>query len=296
MDADDAEVLPCELTVVVPARNEERSLPAQLEALLGQQWSGSWEIVVADNGSTDGTADVVRRFAADEPRVRLVDAGERRGLSACRNIGIAAGRGRSFALCDADDIVGDGWVTAIGEALRHREFVTGPLELDRLNPEWLARTRGRGDERGVPTFYGVFPYAHGNNLGLRRDAWERIGRFDEDFPNGAEDIEFGLRAWRSGLEVNFVEAAVVHYRYRGRPRDLWRQGTTYGRSRPLVRRRLKECGAPTPSPVAGWRSWLWLARHLPGLRSTEGRAAWVWVAANRVGHVEGSIRHRCLLV
>ena len=286
----------CELTVVIPARNEEWTLPAQLEALAAQKWSGTWEVVVADNGSTDGTADVVRRFGALDRRVRLVDAGARPGLSACRNAGAAAARGRSFALCDADDVVAEGWVAAVGDALRHHEFVTGPLELDRLNPRWLAATRGRGDERGVPTFYGVFPFAHGNNLGLQRATWERLGRFDEDFPNGAEDIEFGLRAWHAGVPVHFVESAVVHYRYRGRPGQLWRQGTTYGRSRPLVRRRLKELHAPAPSPVAGWRSWLWLVRHFPALRSAEGRAAWVWVAANRVGHVQGSVRHRCLLV
>ena len=78
--------------------------------------------------------------------------------------------------------------------------------------------------------------------------------------------------------------------------DLWRQGATYGRSRPLVRRRLKETGAPAPSPVAGWRSWLWLLIHLPGLRTRQSRAAWIWVAANRIGHLQGSVRHRCLLV
>lgn len=296
MTDDAARAAPCELSVVIPALNEERTLPAQLEALLAQEWTGSWEVVVADNGSTDGTAEVVRRFSAGYPRVRLVEAGARPGLNACRNAGAAAGRGRSFALCDADDLVGDGWVSAMGEALRDHELVTGPLELDRLNPGWLAATRGRGDERGVPTFYGVFPYARGGNLGLQRATWERLGRFDEDFPNGAEDIEFGLRAWHAGVPLHFVEGAIVHCRYRSRPRELWRQGTTYGRSRPLIRRRLKELGAPAPAPIAGWRSWLWLAAHLPGLRSPEGRAGWVWVAANRLGHVQGSLRHRCLLV
>ena len=291
-----ADETPCDLTVVIPARNEERTLPSQLEALLAQRWSGTWEVVVADNGSTDGTADAVRRYHAVDRRVRLVDAGARPGLNACRNAGVAAGRGRSFALCDADDLVGDGWVAAMGEALRHHEYVAGPVELDTLNPKWLAETRGRGYERSVPMFYGVFPYAQGNNLGLQRATWERLGRFDEDFPNGADDVEFGLRAWHAGVELHFVESAVVHYRYRHGLRELWRQGTTYGRNRPLIRRRLKQLGAPVPSPIAGWKSWLWLVAHLPGLRSPEGRAAWLWVAANRLGHVQGSLRHRCLLI
>jgi len=292
----DADAVPCELTVVIPARNEERALPAQLEALLAQEWSGAWEVVVADNGSTDRTPDVVHRYAQRDPRVRLVHAHERQGVNYCRNAGVLAGRGQSFAFCDADDVVGSNWVAAIGEALRRHEFVTGMLELDALNPAWLAATRGRGDERGVATFYNVFPYPHGNNFGLQRIAWERLGRFDENFPSAAEDAEFGLRAWRAGVSLQFVGTAVVHYRYRGTAADLWRQGTAYGRSRPLIRRRLKELGAPTPSPFAGWRSWLWLARHLPSLRSAEGRAAWTWVAANRAGHVQGSVRHRCLLV
>jgi glycosyltransferase involved in cell wall biosynthesis len=287
---------PCELTVVIPARNEERMLPAQLEALLTQNWSGNWEVVVADNGSTDGTADIVRRYAQAGSRVRIVDARERHGVNYSRNAGVLAGQGRSVAFCDADDVVGTGWVAAVGEALRRHEFVTGPLELDELNPAWLAATRGRGDERGLATFYNIFPYPHGNNFGLQRSVWEQLGRFDENFPSAAEDAEFGLRAWRAGVALHFVEAAVVHYRYRAKPRELWRQGTAYGQSRPLIRRRLKELGAPAPNPAAGWRSWLWLAWHLPSLRSAEGRAAWVWVAANRVGHVKGSLRHRCLLV
>ncbi len=291
-----ADAAPCDLTVVIPARNEERTLPAQLEALVAEEWSGTWEVVVADNGSTDGTAEVVRRYMHAGGRVRLVDAHERRGVNHCRNAGVLAGRGRSLAFCDADDVVATGWVAAMGAALRLHEFVTGPLELDELNPAWLAATRGRGDERGLATFYNVFPYPHGNNFGLQRSAWERLGRFDEDFPSAAEDAEFGLRAWRAGVGLHFVESALVHYRYRGEPRELWGQGTAYGRSRPLIRRRLKELGAPAPSPVAGWRSWLWLAWHLPSLRSAEGRAAWVWVAANRVGHIQGSLRHRCLLV
>jgi glycosyltransferase involved in cell wall biosynthesis len=290
------EAAPCELSVVIPARNEEQMLPAQLEALLAQKWSGTFEVVVADNGSTDSTAGVVERYAGVGAPVRLVRADLRPGVNYCRNTGVLAARGLSLVFCDADDVVGPEWVATLGEALRHHEFVTGPLELDELNPAWLAGTRGRGDERGLATFYGIFPYPHGNNFGLRRELWERLGRFDEDFPSAAEDAEFGLRAWRAGVTLHFVEDAVVHYRYRGSVRDLWRQGTAYGGSRPLVRRLLKELGAPAPSSFAGWKSWLWLVSRLPTLRSGEGRAAWVWVAANRIGHVRGSVRHRCLLV
>jgi len=284
-----------ELSVVIPAYNEERSIGAQLDALLAQSWAGEWEIVVVDNRSTDATAAVVEGHAVRDPRVRLVRAPERAGLNFARNAGIAASRGRSFALCDADDLVAPGWVAAMGTALRDHDVVTGPLELDRLNPAWLAASRGRGDERGLPTFQGLFPTVHGNNMGMVRARFDAVGRFDlDDRIIGVDDVELSLRIHQHGIAVHFEPAAVVHYRYRDETRALWRQGRTYGRARPLLVRRLREQGLPTPSRAAGWRSWVWLGAHLPDLRSHEGRAAWVWVAANRVGQVEGSVRYRSL--
>ena len=284
-----------ELSVVIPARNEQEMISGQLDALIGQAWKGSWEVVVVDNGSTDATASIVEAYGRRDPRVRLVSATDRAGINYARNAGIEAAAGRSFAICDADDIVAPGWVAAMGDALATAEFVTGPLELDRLNPRWLADSRGRGDERGLATFHGIFPTVHGNNMGMRRELWARVGCFDEDV-QGADDIELSMRVWIDGVAAEFVSDAMVHYRYRPEPRALWRQGRAYGRSRPLVVRRLRERGLECPSRIAGWRSWIWLLVHVASLRSRNGRAAWLWVAGNRVGHAEGSLRYRvCFL-
>jgi glycosyltransferase involved in cell wall biosynthesis len=285
-----------DLSVVIPARNEAGTISDQLDALADQEWTGAWEVVVVDNGSTDTTPDLVTARARRDPRVRLVRALERAGLNYARNVGIGATRGRAFVLCDADDLVAPGWVAAMGTALAGSELVTGVLELDRLNPRWLADSRGRGDERGLPTFHGIFPTVHGNNMGMQRWAWDRLGRFDEDVLIGSDDVELSMRAWQAGVPVQFVPDAVVHYRYRPEPSALWRQGRNYGRSRPLVVRRLRDRGLECPGPFSGWRSWLWLVAHLPSLRTREGRAAWTWVAGNRVGQLEGSIRYRALFL
>jgi glycosyltransferase involved in cell wall biosynthesis len=287
---------PLDVSVVIPARNEAATITAQLEALRGQVWSGTWEVVVVDNGSTDRTTEIVAEFGAHDVRFRVVPAVARPGLNYARNVGIAASRGRSFALCDADDIVSAGWLAAMGDALRDHALVTGPLELDLLNPKWLADSRGRGDERGLPWFHGMFPTVHGNNMGMQRDVWEQLGRFDEDVLIGSDDVELSMRAWLADIPVHFAPEATVHYRYRPETSALWRQGRNYGRSRPLVVRRLRDRGLACPSRFAGWRSWLWLAMHVLDLRSVEGRAAWVWVAGNRLGQLEGSIRYRALFV
>lgn len=286
-----------ELSVVIPAHNEATTISLQLDALTAQAWDGSWEVIVVDNRSSDNTAEIVREYGRRDSRVRLVTANDRQGISYARNAGIAASAARSFALVDADDLVSDGWVAAIGSALRDHPFVTGPLELARLNSGRLAESRGRRDETEAPTFSNLFPTAHGNNVGMHRDACEHIGGFDEDERLlGAEDIEFSMRAWFAGISCTFVPEAAVHYRYRTDARMLWRQGRRYGCARPMVVRLLLRRGGPRPPRFAGWRSWAWLVVHAPDLLRSERRAGWVWVAGNRLGQLEGSIRYRALFV
>lgn len=283
-----------ELSVVIPARNEATTIPHQLGALLAQSWEGEWEVIVVDNGSTDATASVVASIAEDHPRLRVV-AESTPGLCAARNAGIAAAAADAIAICDADDIVADGWVAAMGHALRTQPFVTGPHELERLNPAWLAATRGANDNTSLPTFHGHFPYPNGNNFGLHRALFDAVGAFDQDYI-GAEDVEFGMRAADAGYELQMIPAAVVHYAFRTSPRDLWRQGLGYGRARPAVARDLAATTGKRPSPVAGWKSWVWLLVNAPRAVRPNGRAALAWVAGNRVGHLLGSVRHRTLLL
>jgi GT2 family glycosyltransferase len=171
--------------------------------------------------------------------------------------------------------------------------VTGPLELDRLNPAWLAGSRGRRTESGEYDYYGIFACVSGGNMGMHRRLWRDVGGFREHFV--PEDMEFSLRAWRQGARVLVAKEAVIHYRYRTEPKRLYRQGFAYGLGRVAIARMLSETGGPRPPRFAGWRSWLWLARH-PPLKGPAARAVWCWVLGNRLGHVVGSLRTRTLLI
>ena len=283
-----------ELSVVVPARNAAALIGDQLEALTTQVWDGTWEIVVAvDAGSTDGTAEVVRSYAGAGPPLRVVDAPADSGPGASRNVGAAVAGGAGLAFCDADDIVAPGWVAAMGEALRHREFVTGPLELGRLNPEWVVESRGRSFADRRPVFEGLFPYASSCNLGLRRSVFERAGGFDAAWAIG-EDLELSLRLWLAGAELHFEPGAVIHYRYRPTLRSTYYQSRSYGRVRPLLAEQLRRAGRPAPKRTAGLRNWVWLVRHLGLMKDRPGRAKWLWVAGQRVGNLQGSVRARRL--
>ncbi|HUF96498.1 MAG TPA: glycosyltransferase family A protein, partial [Ilumatobacter sp.] len=87
-----------ELTVVLPTHNGERHLEEQLAALARQSWTGSWDIIFLNNGSTDGTRDLLVRWLDRMPvPARIVDAAEHLSLAYARNAGVAATQSKSVA-------------------------------------------------------------------------------------------------------------------------------------------------------------------------------------------------------
>ncbi len=279
-----------ELSVVIPALDAAATIDAQLEALLADDWDRPWEIVVVDNGSRDATRAIVDRYATRDARVRRVDASDRSGVSHTRNVGLGAARAESVAMCDADDVVADGWVRAMGTALREHEFVTGPLDVDRLNPGWVADSRGRAIGAGPGDFHGVFPFAHSCNLGVRKAVAVACGGFDERLDTG-EDIELSFRLWRADVALTYVPAALVHYRYRTSIGELWDQSRAHARVAPWLEHQVRDAGVALPAD-GEWRRWLWLGRHCGLLATRSGRAHWVSVAGGRVGRLEGRWRAR----
>jgi glycosyltransferase involved in cell wall biosynthesis len=283
------------LSVIIPAHNEEHRLSAQLDALIAEPSDGDWEVIVVDNASTDGTADLVREYMRRDERIQLICANERADQSYAANSGVAAAAAPAVAFCDADDIVASGWVAAMITGLGSHDVVTGPNELHCLNPPWLASSRGASGEQPVGTFAGIFPIVHGNNYGVRQHVWDITGPLNDGyFP--VADQEFSFRCWMNGIDIVGLPDAVVHYRYRSSMRDLWRQGFAYGSHRPIIARLVKESGRASAPKLAGWKSWALLIVKLPTVYSREGRAAWVWILANRLGQVVGSVRERTVML
>ena len=102
-------------TVVMAARDTRATIGSAIRSLLAQT-RGDFELVVVDDGSRDGTADVVRGLMADE-RVRLVELGESRGAAAARTAGIEAGSAPLVSILDSDDLWMPTHLEAMGAAL-----------------------------------------------------------------------------------------------------------------------------------------------------------------------------------
>lgn len=279
------------LSVVIPVHNNAGTLEQQLLAVLAGTDIGD-EVVVVDNRSTDGSravAERVGRLASTRSGglVRVVAAHGRQGEGYARNVGVAAAANDLVAFCDGDDVVGEGWVGAMRDGLARHRYVSGPVDVDRLNPPWLAGVRGRSVFRDRALLFGVVPFAHGCNLGVHRALAGQAGGFDEGVEIGV-DIDFAISVWELGVEMGWLPGAVVHYRHRTSMRSLWRQGVGYGRTRPRLRRRLHGL-AHRGTWLHNARNFVWLARRVPRLGDRATRARWVWVAAQLVGEGWGAV-------
>ena len=285
------------LTVVVPCLNAADTIGGQLDALARQQWDEPWEVVVADNGSTDGSPEVVAGWADRLPALRVIDASGRKSAGYAMNRGVEEARGESVAFADADDEVGEGWLAALGDALRDHEFVSCRQDDEKLNEPWVRAARERKFLTGLPTlaFPPHLPYAGAGTIGIRRALHLRAGGFDESLY--LEDLDYCIRVQLLGPRLHFVPEAVIHYRYRSSLGGIFRQAYRYGRGLAAVQRKHKPRGVRFPGQrkwlVTGWKPVL-LA--LPNARRKSGRARLAWILGGQLGRYRGSVEHRILAV
>ena len=177
------------LTVIIPVRDTREYLGDALRSV-GEQSIPEVELVVVDDGSVDGSADVVADVA---PSARVLRHAAPRGPAAARNTGLREARGDLVAFLDADDVWVPGALRRLSECLRERpdvQFVVGATELVRM------------PEPGVPGTAAVVLSPARVSFFLpatlfRRSVFERVGLLDEALTFG-EDSDWFLRAREAG--------------------------------------------------------------------------------------------------
>jgi len=281
-----------DVSVIIPAHNAASTIKEQLDSLAAQEASSvQWELIVVDNLSTDGTAEIAQNYSSQIPGLRVISAQEAAGSGYARNFGAAEAKGEVLAFCDADDVVAPDWVANMGKAVSDNRFVAGALEFDELNPKWAVQSRGRIDEAGAPRYEGMFPMSSGCNMGIDAHLFDQLGGFDNEYDR-VEDAELSMRAWMAGHPAEFAPFAVIHYRLRTDIPTMFRQSRGYGLHRPRLVKRAIEFGSPKPALSARLRSWLWLAITMVKIRDRATRAHWAWVLGLKVGTLQGAARAR----
>ncbi len=280
-----------EISVIIPVRNGAATLAEQLQALAkAEKPTDGFEVIVADNGSTDGTADLARTFADHLPlRVLTVS---RPGANAARNAAAQASSGRCLMFCDADDVVDAHWMTRMWNALvAGHDLVVGYLDYRELNDPDTLKWRGA---RGAGTYVhlGFLPAGHLCNLAVTRSLFDQLGGFDEHFVGGADDVDFCWRAQLAGARFQYLPDAVVNYRFRPNLRTMARQEVGYGAAEAQLYRKFANNGVRRrPISALGMDVW-WLLSRLPFALRRDRRGAWIRRAARQYGRFKGAARTR----
>ena len=273
------------ISVIIPVRNGMPWLEEQLRALDAQECAEPWEVVIADNGSTDGSLAFARDWALGHPEVLVVDASGMQGTSAARNAGVAVSHGEYLAFCDADDVVLVGWLSGLVDTLHHADLAAGRFDFWSLNTIPPA-----APVRAATRQLGFLPAGLGANLAVRRGPFEEVGGFDEHFFPG-EDIDLCWRLQLHGFTFAESPTAVVSKRARSDFRSVFRQAYGYGQCGPLLHKRYRRSGARRDLRGA-LKAWVWLLVSLPRVFQPTRRIEWARGAGTRLGRLEASIRLR----
>jgi len=223
------------ISVVVPVLNGLPWLDDQLAALSRQECVQSWEVVVADNGSTDGSIEFIRE---NYPQVRVIENGKNLRFAKANNVGIQASQGEYVLILNPDTIIHEGTLDKIVSlADRHPEagaFGCRVLNSDgsyqgcirplpTIRGEWIAAlylsalahlsdwfqpnlyVRWKGNtERAVGWLAGCF-------ILLRGDLLKKLGGFDEQFFYYHEDMDLCRRVWQASTSILYTpEVSITH--------------------------------------------------------------------------------------
>jgi len=275
------------VSIVIPCLNGAATLADQLDGIAAQKWDGNWEVVVADNGSTDNSRDIALSYDDRLPLIRVVDASERRGAYAAINVGVRVADGDCLLLLDADDQAGPGYLAAMAAGLSQHAVVAARYDCETLNPGILTSGRGNHQVNGLMNRYGFLPYAGSGGLGFHRSAFELIGGFDMDL-RWLSDVDFCWRAQQSGLDLVFVADAVVRVRFRENDADVYRQARNWASAEPYLYRRYRSLGmVRTPTQV--WvKEWLRILVRVNELARPDRRKRYLGNLGQRIGRLQGS--------
>ena len=209
-------------SVLVVAHDGEVFTRLTVESVLAETDFPNYELVVVDNGSTDGTAAYLDEVAGLHPNVRVLRNAENRGFPAATNQALAAAEGSLLVLLNNDVLVTSGWLSRLADHVERRgDCLVGPVTNRIGNEAEIAVDYGTWRElrdfardRAARHAGATFPIPTLTMfcLAMPRSVYERLGPLDEQFGVGTlEDDDYSMRARREGLALLCAPDVFVHH-------------------------------------------------------------------------------------
>jgi glycosyltransferase involved in cell wall biosynthesis len=201
------------ISIIIPVYNSEKTIDETIEALMKQNYSKKdYEIIVVDDGSTDRTVDVVKKFKT----VKLVKQ-KHKGPAAARNIGVKHAKGGIILFTDADCIPIKNWIKNMVKPFKNKKIVGVSGSYRTLNNDKLVarftgyeiadRHKSMEKQKNID-FIGTF------SAGYRKDIFLKFKGFDESFPIASgEDPELSFKINKAGLNMVFQPKAFVYHKH-----------------------------------------------------------------------------------
>jgi len=216
------------VSIIVLNRNTEKYLQPLLLSVKRQTYA-NFEVLIVDNGSTDGSVDLVRK---DYPWVQLIECHDNMGFSQGNNIGLRYARGQYIAFLNVDMEIDSSWLEELVSELRN-DMTIGAAQgkqLQMFDKTALASCGGFIDFYGLVDTRGVrlnrggrtpddghydyrcdIFFGAGASLLMRRKVLDEIGLFDRKFFLNYEDVDLCWKVWLVGYRVAFVPTAVAFH-------------------------------------------------------------------------------------
>jgi glycosyltransferase involved in cell wall biosynthesis len=214
-----------DISVNLAVFNAEPFLAASINSILSQSFQ-NFELIIVDDGSTDGSLDILKKYALQDTRIKLFRQANS-GVGAARNLALKNSRGRYIAVMDADDI------SLPGRFTLQKDFLDTHAEIDAVGSQWLM-IKPNGDEAGIDThstepamiqalMYGYYALHHPTTM-IRRSSMEAVGGYSEEAGRLCVDYDLFMRMQMQGGKFSNLPVALFKWR-------LNPDGITHGKAR-----------------------------------------------------------------
>ena len=203
------------MSIIIPCYNSEYWVRETIESCLNQTYPNV-EIIVVDDGSTDGSVEAIRRYL---PRISL-ETGPNRGGNSARNKGFVLSKGEFIQYLDADDYLAADKIARQVEFLKetNADVVYGDIRYRRhlpdVNLSYLDKIEVSGEQQDIIASLLAFWWVNGGAVLYRRDAINRVGGWDETLRAG-QDTDFFTSVALSGAKILYQPGGKFIYRKYG---------------------------------------------------------------------------------